>query len=177
MGRCGRGGDRPPRAGARRSTRTATWCSARPSGRPPRPLRMRIGVRPQFDAAAELSERVISVALMARDKIAHANTDKYVGGPEPGINRAMPTASSARPRSSLSIARVGQKAAGYMADISFRTVMAIVEALADGSLYTTDTARAEALVVSPDNASLFWKCVVAEAVHPRESATSPGEAG
>ena len=48
-----------------------------------------------------------------------------------------------------------------MADISFRTVMAIVEALADGSLYTTDTARAEALVVAPDSASLFWKCVVA----------------
>ena len=53
------------------------------------------------------------------------------------------------------------EAAGYMADISFRTVMAIIEALADGSLYTTDTARAEALVVSPDSASLFWKCVVA----------------
>jgi len=36
-----------------------------------------------------------------------------------------------------------------------------VEALADGSLYTTSTARAEALVIAPDNASLFWKCVVA----------------
>ena len=35
-----------------------------------------IGVRPQFDAAAELSKRVISVALMARDKIAHANTEQ-----------------------------------------------------------------------------------------------------
>ena len=48
-----------------------------------------------------------------------------------------------------------------MANISFRTVMAIVEALANGSLYTTDTARAEALVIAPDSASLFWKCVVA----------------
>ena len=48
-----------------------------------------------------------------------------------------------------------------MANISFRTVMAIVEALANGSLYTTDTARAEALLVAPDSASLFWKCVVA----------------
>jgi hypothetical protein len=119
-----------------------------------------IGVRPQFDAAVELSKRVISVALMARDKIAHANTDKYVGGPEPGISRnAYGLLGSA---SILFEHRgVGQKAAGYMADISFRTVMAIVGALADGSLYTTSTARAEALVVSPDNASLFWKCVVA----------------
>jgi predicted deacylase len=118
-----------------------------------------IGVRPQFDAAAELSKRVISVALMARDKIAHANTDKYVGGPEPGINRnCYGLLGSA---SVLFEHRTeGQKAAGYMADISFRTVMAIIEALADGSLYTTSTARAEALVVSPDDASLFWKCVV-----------------
>jgi hypothetical protein len=119
-----------------------------------------IGVRPQFDAAVELSKRVISVALIARDKIAHANTDKYVGGPEPGISRnAYGLLGSA---SVLFEHRgVGQKAAGYMADISFRTVLAIVEALADGSLYTTDVARAEALVVSPDSASLFWKCVVA----------------
>ena len=118
-----------------------------------------IGVRPQFDAAAELSKRVITVALNARDKIAHANTDKYVGGPEPGINRnAYGLLGSA---SVLFEHRTeGQKAAGYMADISFRTVMAIIEALADGSLYTTSTARAEALVVSPDDASLFWKCVV-----------------
>jgi predicted deacylase len=118
-----------------------------------------LGIRPGFDAAVELSKRVISVALMARDKIAHANTDKYVGGPEPGISRncygLLGSASVL-----FEHRGVGQKAAGYMADISFRTVMAIVEALADGSLFTTDTARAEALVVSPDSASLFWKCVV-----------------
>lgn len=119
-----------------------------------------IGVRTQFDAAVELSKRVISVALNARDKIAHANTDKYVGGPEPGINRncygLLGSASIL-----FEHRGVGQKAAGYMADISFRTVMAVIEALADGSLYTTSTARADALVVSPDSASLFWKCVVA----------------
>ena len=119
-----------------------------------------IGVRPQFDAAAELSKRVISVALMARDKIAHANTSRYVGGPEPGISRnAYGLLGSASVLFEHRV--VGQKAAGYMADISFRTVMAIVEALADGSLYITDTARAEALVIAPDSASLFWKCVVA----------------
>jgi predicted deacylase len=119
-----------------------------------------LGISAQFSAAAELSKRVISVALMAREKIAHAHTDRYNGGPEPGISRnAYGLLGSA---SVLMEHRgVGQKAAGYMADISFRTVMAIVEALADGSLYTTDTARAEALVIAPDSASLFWKCVVA----------------
>ncbi len=48
-----------------------------------------------------------------------------------------------------------------MANIPYRAVMALIEALADGSLYTTDVARADALEVAPDNASLFWKCVVA----------------
>lgn len=107
-----------------------------------------------------LSKQVVSTALIARDKIAHANTDLYNGGPEPGISRnAYGLLGSA---SVLFEHRgVGQKAAGYMADISFRTVMAIIEALADGSLHTTDIARAEALVRSPDSASLFWKCVVA----------------
>ncbi len=119
-----------------------------------------IGVRPQFDAAVELSKRVISLALNARDKIAHANTSLYNGGPQPGINRnAYGLLGSA---SVLFEHRTeGQKAAGYMADISFRTVMAIVEGLADGSLYTTSVDRAEALVIAPDSASLFWKCVVA----------------
>jgi len=118
-----------------------------------------LGIRLEFDAAAELSKRVISVALMARDKIAHANTSLYNGGPQPGINRnAYGLLGSA---SVLFEHRTeGQKAAGYMADISFRTVMAIIEALADGSLYTTSVDRAEALVRAPDSASLFWKCVV-----------------
>jgi hypothetical protein len=47
-----------------------------------------------------------------------------------------------------------------MEDIPRRSVMAVIEALADGSLYGADTARAEALERAPDSASLFWKCVV-----------------
>lgn len=119
-----------------------------------------IGVRPQFDAAALLSKRVVATALEAYEGIAHANPSRYVGGPEPGIAR---NAYGLLGSASILIEHrgVGQKAAGYMADLSFRAVMAIVEALADGSLYTTDTASAEALLIAPDNASLFWKCVVA----------------
>jgi predicted deacylase len=119
-----------------------------------------LGIREQFDAAAYFSKQVVSTALNAYDKIAHANPSRYVGGMEPGISRnAYGLLGSA---SILMEHRgVGQKAAGYMADISFRAVMAVIEALADGSLYTTDIARAEALLVAPDSASLFWKCVVA----------------
>ena len=113
----------------------------------------------QFEQVQTLSKRVISVALMARDKIAMGNTSLYNGGPEPGICRnAYGLLGSA---SVLFEHRTeGQKAAGYMADISFRTTLAIVRALADGSLYTTPVDRAEALVRAPDSASLFWKCVV-----------------
>ncbi len=119
-----------------------------------------LGIRPQFDAAALLSKRVVATALNAYDKIAHATPSRYVGGQEPGISRnAYGLLGSA---SILMEHRgVGQKAAGYMADISFRAVLAVIEALADRSLYTTSTARAEALLIAPDSASLFWKCVVA----------------
>ena len=41
--------------------------------------------------------------------------------------------------------------------------MSVVEALADGSLDTTDIAPADALMLAPDNASLFGKCLA-----PRE---------
>jgi predicted deacylase len=119
-----------------------------------------IGVRPQFDAAVELSKRVVATALNAYDGIAHANPSLYNGGPEPGISR---NAYGLLGSASVLIEHrtVGQKAAGYMANLSFRAMMAVIEAMANGSLYTTDTARAEALARAPDSASLFWKCVVA----------------
>jgi len=52
--------------------------------------------------------------------------------------------------------------------------MAIIEALADGSLYTTSTARAEALVVSPTTPRSSEVCG-SEAVHPRELQLLPRE--
>jgi len=105
------------------------------------------------------SKQVVSTLLNAMDKIAHANFSLYNGGPEPGISRnAYGLLGSA---SILMEHRVvGQKAGGYMEDIPRRAVMAVIEALADGSLYDADTARAEALERAPDSASLFWKCVV-----------------
>lgn len=106
-----------------------------------------------------LSKQVVSTALNAMDKIAHANFSLYNGGPQPGISRnAYGLLGSA---SILMEHRVvGQKAGGYMENIPRRAVMAVIEALADGSLYDTDIARAEALERAPDSASLFWKCVV-----------------
>ena len=118
-----------------------------------------LGIRDQFDDVVYFSKQVVSTLLNAMDKIAHANFSLYNGGPEPGISRnAYGLLGSA---SILMEHRVvGQKAGGYMEDIPRRSVMAVIEALADGSLYGADTARAEALERAPDSASLFWKCVV-----------------
>jgi len=112
------------------------------------------------DDVVYLSKQVVSTLLNAMDKIAHANFSLYNGGPQPGISRnAYGLLGSA---SILMEHRVvGQKAGGYMEDIPRRAVMAVIETLADGSLYDADTARAEALERAPDSASLFWKCVVA----------------
>ena len=54
---------------------------------------------------------------------------------------------------------VGQKANGYLAKTGFVAGIAVIEALADRSLYTTDIGAADALQLAPDNASLFGKCL------------------
>jgi len=119
-----------------------------------------LGIRDQFDDVVYFSKQVVSTLLNAMDKIAHANFSLYNGGAQPGISRnAYGLLGSA---SILMEHRVvGQKAGGYMEDIPRRAVMAVIEALADGSLYETDITRAEELERAPDSASLFWKCVVA----------------
>lgn len=116
-----------------------------------------VGVDP---AVVNFSKQVVSTLLIAMDKIAHANFSLYNGGPEPGISRnAYGLLGSASVLMEHRV--VGQKAGGYMADIPRRSIIAVIQALADGSLYTADTARAAALLRAPDSASLFWKCVVA----------------
>jgi predicted deacylase len=134
-------------------TGSTLWPTATPTAE-------ELGIEDQFDDVVYFSKQVVSTLLNAMDKIAHANFSRYNGGSQPGISRnAYGLLGSA---SILMEHRVvGQKAGGYMADIPRRAVMAVIEALADGSLYNTDIARAEALERAPDSASLFWKCVVA----------------
>lgn len=119
-----------------------------------------LGIEDQFEDVMYFSKQVVSTLLNAMDKIAHANFSRYNGGTEPGISRnAYGLLGSASVLMEHRV--VGQKAGGYMEDIPRRSVMAVIEALADGSLYDADIARAESLERAPDSASLFWKCVVA----------------
>jgi hypothetical protein len=133
-------------------TGSTLWPTATPTAE-------ELGIEEQFDESVYLSKQVVSTLLNAMDKIAHANFSLYNGGPEPGISRnAYGLLGSASVLMEHRV--VGQKAGGYMADIPRRSVMAVIEALADGSLYEADTTRAESLERAPDSASLFWKCVV-----------------
>lgn len=119
-----------------------------------------LGVKTQFDAAQLRAKKVIAVAMKAWSEIAHAQPSLYDGGPEPGIARnAYGLLGSA---SVLMEHRgTGQKAGGYMENISFNAVLAVVKALADGSLENANPTVAESLQPDVGSASLFWKCVVA----------------
>jgi hypothetical protein len=119
-----------------------------------------LGVRSRFDAAAEKAKKVIAVAMEAWGEIAHAKPSLYKGGGEPGIARnAYGLLGSA---SVLMEHRgVGQKAGGYMENISYNAVLAVAKALADGSLDKADPKVAETLQPDVGSASLLWKCVVA----------------
>ncbi len=123
------------------------------------PTADQLGIRPAFDAAAVKSKKVIAVAMKAWSEAAHAHASMYVGGQEPGIARnAYGLLGSA---SVLMEHRgVGQKAGGYMENISYNAVLAVVTALADGSLDKADPSLAETLPAHLDTgASLFWKCM------------------
>jgi hypothetical protein len=92
---------------------------------------------------------------------AHANFSRYPGTTPPGISRnAYGLLGSASVL--VGLRGVGQKANGYIAKTGFVAGMSVVEALADRSLYTTDIAPADALVLAPDTASLFGKCLAPE---------------
>ena len=121
-----------------------------------------LGIRPQFDAVIFRSKQVVATLVEAVHQYGYANFSRYPGTTPPGISRnAYGLLGSASVL--VELRAVGQKANGYLAKTGFVAGMSTVEALADRSLYSTDVAPAEALVLAPSNASLFGKCLA-----PRE---------
>jgi predicted deacylase len=102
-----------------------------------------LGIRPRFDEGVENSKRVVSTLLAATESKGYANIDRYPGGPEPGISR---NAYGLLGSASVLIEMrgdIGQKSNGYIAKTAYVASTSVVDALADGSLYTTSTQRAE----------------------------------
>jgi predicted deacylase len=121
-----------------------------------------LGISAQFADVIFRSKQVVATLLNAVGRYGYANFSRYPGTTPPGISRnAYGLLGSASVL--VELRGVGQKANGYIAKTGFVAGMSVVEALADRSLYTTDIAPAEALVLAPDNASLFGKCLA-----PRE---------
>jgi predicted deacylase len=121
-----------------------------------------LGISAQFEQVIFRSKQVVSTLVTAVGRYGYANFSRYPGTTPPGISRnAYGLLGSASVL--VELRAVGQKANGYLAKTGFVAGMSVVEALADRSLYSTDVAPAEALVLAPDNASLFGKCLA-----PRE---------
>jgi predicted deacylase len=121
-----------------------------------------LGIRPQFDQVIFRSKQVVATLVEAVHKYGYANFSRYPGTLPPGISRnAYGLLGSASVL--VELRGVGQKANGYMAKTGYVAGMSAIEALANGSLYTTNIAPADALQLAPDSASLFGKCLA-----PRE---------
>jgi predicted deacylase len=121
-----------------------------------------LGISAQFADVIFRSKQVVATLATAVGQYGYANFSRYPGTTPPGISRnAYGLLGSASVL--VELRGVGQKANGYIAKTGFVAGMSVVEALADRSLYATDIAPADALVLAPDNASLFGKCMA-----PRE---------
>ena len=104
-----------------------------------------LGIRPAFDKDVETSKKVVSTLLTATDGKGYANFSRYPGTLPPGISR---NAYGLLGSASVLIEMrgdIGQKSNGYIAKTAYVASASVVDALADGSLYETSTARAEAL--------------------------------
>jgi predicted deacylase len=119
-----------------------------------------LGIRPQFDDAIFRSKQVVSTLLQGVERFGYVNFSRYPGTTPPGISRnAYGLLGSA---SVLIEVRgdVGQKSGGYLAKTGYEAVASVVDALADGSLYSADTGVAEALQEAPvAGTTLFDKCM------------------
>ena len=102
-----------------------------------------LGIRSQFDEDVENSKRVVSTLLAALENKGYANFARYPGTTPPGISR---NAYGLLGSASVLIEMrgdIGQKSNGYIAKTAYVASASVVDALADGSLYTTSTQRAE----------------------------------
>jgi hypothetical protein len=102
-----------------------------------------LGIRDQFDDVIVRSKQVVSTLLAGLAHKGYANLARYPGTTPPGISR---NAYGLLGSASVLIEMrgdIGQKSNGYIAKTAYVASASVVDALADGSLYTTSTQRAE----------------------------------
>ena len=104
-----------------------------------------LGIRPEFEAAITLSKQVVSTMVTELSQYGYANITRYPGTETPGIARnAYGLLGSG---SVLFEMRGGiyTQSNGYITKTAYQAAKAVVEAAADGSLFTASTAPADNL--------------------------------
>lgn len=104
-----------------------------------------IGRTAEFEAAKTLSKKVISTFLTGLSRYGFANVTRYPSTTPPGIARNAYGLLGAGSVLLELRGDMGTKSNGYIAKIAHQATKSVVQALADGSLYTADVALAEAL--------------------------------
>ena len=104
-----------------------------------------LGISEQFEEAVTLSKQVVSVMVTALDQFGYANITRYPGTETPGIAR---NAYGLLGAGSVLFEMRGDiftQSNGYITKTAYEAAKAVVEAAADGSLFTASTAPADAL--------------------------------
>lgn len=104
-----------------------------------------LGILPQFEAAVTLSKQTVSTMVTALEPYGYANITRYPGTETPGIARNAYGLLGAG--SVLFEMRGGIEAQsnGYITRTAYVAGRSVIEAAADGSLFTTSTAPADDL--------------------------------
>ncbi|MGH8893388.1 MAG: M14 family zinc carboxypeptidase [Actinomycetes bacterium] len=103
----------------------------------------RLGIAEQFAGTVHLSKQIVSTILPALEQYGHANITRYPSTTTPGIARnAYGLLGSG---SVLYEARgdIGPQSNGYLTKQAYIAGMSVLQAAADGSLWTTSTAPAD----------------------------------
>jgi predicted deacylase len=104
-----------------------------------------LSIVPQFEAAVELSKKVISVMVAELDRYGFANVTRYPGGTRPSIARnAYGLLGSGSVLFEMR-GGIGIKSNGYITTMAYKAAKSVVAALANGSLYWADTSLADNL--------------------------------
>lgn len=104
-----------------------------------------LGVEDKFADAVELSKRVVSTMVTELDQYGYANITRYPGTTTPGIARNAYGLLGAGSILFEMRGGIGQKSNGYITKTAYNAALSVVEALADGSLFTADISVADAL--------------------------------
>ena len=104
-----------------------------------------LGVEAEFEDAVELSKQVVSVMVEELDDYGYANITRYPGTTTPGIARNAYGLLGAGSVLFEMRGGIGVKSNGYITQTAYNAAKAVVEALADGSLFTMSTALADDL--------------------------------